>query len=549
MIFDTIFSKKVDFNKLRKDFPLLERKINDKPIIYFDNACMSLRPKQIIEKSNEYYYNYFGIGAGEYQIKVYANNTVGLWNVTDTWSYIVTQASSSVDLKLDAGDSNVSVEAGDYVNVSGIISVPSDGTINLYQDGTLINSGASSIYNNTQFVVPGEYNLSLNYVSTQNHTGDFESLFVTVTDTILPNISLVSPLDLDQLGWNVVLRTFVDDYNLDSVWYEIRNGTETGVVLTTGDMNDIGSNIFNSSFVSNDTWPYVALDGTAINLTFIVYANDSTGNLFSANSTFVLDNTVPSIQFIAPLSTGSYYNSNFSMEVALANHNLNNSYYYINDSTGALVQSGSVNIGLATYTWNDIVNASEMAEGNYTFFVYAEDNSNPANNNSAITWFYVDRTEPSVDEVSAGGWVNPTPVNDSYTSITTQTFNFTCNETFVDSVWIDINGVIDSTPTTSSGIFYAWEVSGLEGTYTYKAYCNDTAGNTQASENRTLFVDVSEPAWSNNNSEPESGLAYVPGQSYMFNVTWEDNYEISSVIIEHDLSGVLTNYSVDGNSG
>lgn len=47
-------------DNFRQDFPLLERRLNNKPIIYFDNACMSLRPKQVIEKSNEYYYNYPG---------------------------------------------------------------------------------------------------------------------------------------------------------------------------------------------------------------------------------------------------------------------------------------------------------------------------------------------------------------------------------------------------------------------------------------------------------------------------------------------------------
>ncbi len=39
--------------KARKDFPMLERKI-----VYFDNACMSLKPKQVIEKMNEYYTDY-----------------------------------------------------------------------------------------------------------------------------------------------------------------------------------------------------------------------------------------------------------------------------------------------------------------------------------------------------------------------------------------------------------------------------------------------------------------------------------------------------------
>lgn len=39
--------------KIREDFPILK-----KPIIYFDNACMSLKPKQVIDKLNEYYNDY-----------------------------------------------------------------------------------------------------------------------------------------------------------------------------------------------------------------------------------------------------------------------------------------------------------------------------------------------------------------------------------------------------------------------------------------------------------------------------------------------------------
>jgi len=57
---ESIFGKKIEMNELRKDFKVLDRKINDKPIIYFDNACMSLRPTQVLEKSEEYYLNYPG---------------------------------------------------------------------------------------------------------------------------------------------------------------------------------------------------------------------------------------------------------------------------------------------------------------------------------------------------------------------------------------------------------------------------------------------------------------------------------------------------------
>lgn len=40
--------------KTRKDFPLLERKIDGKNIIYFDNAATSLKPQSVIQAVNDY---------------------------------------------------------------------------------------------------------------------------------------------------------------------------------------------------------------------------------------------------------------------------------------------------------------------------------------------------------------------------------------------------------------------------------------------------------------------------------------------------------------
>lgn len=50
----------LDSNKLREDFPTLHQKIDDRQIMYFDNACMSLKPTQVINAMNIYYYEYPG---------------------------------------------------------------------------------------------------------------------------------------------------------------------------------------------------------------------------------------------------------------------------------------------------------------------------------------------------------------------------------------------------------------------------------------------------------------------------------------------------------
>jgi cysteine desulfurase/selenocysteine lyase len=43
---------------IRKDFPILSRRINGKPLIYLDSTATSLKPRAVIDKENEYYTRY-----------------------------------------------------------------------------------------------------------------------------------------------------------------------------------------------------------------------------------------------------------------------------------------------------------------------------------------------------------------------------------------------------------------------------------------------------------------------------------------------------------
>ena len=47
-----------DVEKIRNDFPILRRKVNGKPLIYFDNAATSQKPKVVIDAIVDYYSNY-----------------------------------------------------------------------------------------------------------------------------------------------------------------------------------------------------------------------------------------------------------------------------------------------------------------------------------------------------------------------------------------------------------------------------------------------------------------------------------------------------------
>jgi cysteine desulfurase/selenocysteine lyase len=45
----------LDINKIRADFPILSRKVNGKPLVYFDNGATSQKPQVVIDAISKYY--------------------------------------------------------------------------------------------------------------------------------------------------------------------------------------------------------------------------------------------------------------------------------------------------------------------------------------------------------------------------------------------------------------------------------------------------------------------------------------------------------------
>ncbi|MFB3888937.1 MAG: cysteine desulfurase [Candidatus Bathyarchaeia archaeon] len=48
----------LDPHRIREDFPILKRKVNDHPLIYFDNAATTQKPRQVIEAERDFYENH-----------------------------------------------------------------------------------------------------------------------------------------------------------------------------------------------------------------------------------------------------------------------------------------------------------------------------------------------------------------------------------------------------------------------------------------------------------------------------------------------------------
>src|SRR6185295_3253040 len=47
--------KSINWSALRKDFPILDQKVHGKPLIYFDNAATSQKPRAVLDALRHYY--------------------------------------------------------------------------------------------------------------------------------------------------------------------------------------------------------------------------------------------------------------------------------------------------------------------------------------------------------------------------------------------------------------------------------------------------------------------------------------------------------------
>lgn len=71
---ETLVKNTIDVYELRKHFPVLQREVNGKPLVYLDNAATSQKPESVINAISDYYRNYnSNIHRGVYSISVEAS--------------------------------------------------------------------------------------------------------------------------------------------------------------------------------------------------------------------------------------------------------------------------------------------------------------------------------------------------------------------------------------------------------------------------------------------------------------------------------------------
>ncbi|MDN6195037.1 MAG: SufS family cysteine desulfurase [Atopostipes suicloacalis] len=111
----------MNWQKVREDFPILKKEINDQPLIYFDHAATSQKPKQVIKAIQDYYeknnanvyrsvHTLSGEATGEYEeAREKVRNFIGAQSreeivFTSGTTESINQIAKSLTKKIKAGD-------------------------------------------------------------------------------------------------------------------------------------------------------------------------------------------------------------------------------------------------------------------------------------------------------------------------------------------------------------------------------------------------------------------------------------------------------------
>ena len=358
-------------------------------------------------------------------------------------------------------------------------------------NNSVVNNTATTITNTT--IPEGNDLWHVNCTDGAANIGKSNVRLLTV-DATPPVITHIRPVQNDILGYTVTLEVNATDnvVGVSSVWYQITN---TSGIVKSGTMSGTAP-------VYTDTWNTITVG--EYNYTFTAYANDTLGNQINSSVNFTIDNTPALIQIFTPLNN-SQWNSNFNLNVSIQNQLLAASSYNITNSTGYVVQSNSNNsINQSTYNWTDLVNVNSLSSGAYNLTIYARNNVGYPAYESVL--FIIDKLAPQYSNLSASP-TSPTIYSP------TQTYEF--NATWIDNLAVstvifEFNGT-NYTDAVQSGNVYSKTFAGLPaGSYNYKWYANDTAGNWNSTGTFTYTI----------NKMPTTTQLYIDGAQANKTITY-----------------------------
>jgi hypothetical protein len=340
----------------------------------------------------------------------------------------------------------------------------SDGTFS-GPDGT-----SSSYYTNStsNLNLTGRYFQYISYFSRDNSSVSPYltniTLDYTITDSTAPSVVITYP---QNTTYNINISNLnytASDANLQACWYSLDSGlTNISIACGTNATGLISSE-------GSNTW--------------LVAANDSSGNKNSTTVTFFKDTIKPLVQFVSPTETNNSFlnRNNISANVTANDTNLRNITIYLTNSSGLIQQNVS---GVSPF----FVNFINLADGVYFLNATANDTAGNLNRTETRT-ITIDRTNPLIN------FTAPTPANNSIRTVNNIPINITASDSNLQTIRVFLMNssfaVINSSNSSTSPLFVNF--TGLaDGRYYFNASANDSAGNSNMTETRTVLIDTATP--------------------------------------------------------
>ncbi len=317
--------------------------------------------------------------------------------------------------------------------------------------------------------------------------GDKMSLVKYRNDLNLPEIIIISPetnnvFSESTINYNISITT----PELNSSWYSLNGGTNYTFSGNTG-------------IINQTAWD-TCENGTII-LRF--YANDTLGNIGSAEVTIYKDIIEPDISITNPFQYQLFGSSAPDFDVSVNDGNLHSTWYSLN---------GGNNYSLTetTGTINQTVwDACENGTITLTFFA----NDTVGHLSSASVIIYKNLILPSI--------AIEIPNQNQLFGNLSPNFNVSVNDGNLHSTWYSLNGGNNYSFTETTGMINqtAWD-NCFDGNVILRFYVNDSAGNL-AHDEVIIIKDTTPPNITVNNPLPNSSYG---GNSPSFNVLIQDHH-------------------------
>ncbi|MBW6461790.1 MAG: VCBS repeat-containing protein [DPANN group archaeon] len=445
---------------------------------------------------------------GTYTYTAHVQDLVGDLNQTETRTLTVDTISPIVTL--------ISPEQDDYISsilinfVFKIIdNLNTSMVCSLYINNILITTN-SSTNNDTETTfsnITVSENINQNWTVKCSDGVNKNELSIRTfsTDTTSPSIEFISPTK--------------DNNSYISENYTYINWTLTEINPDTILLNWAGTNETMSQNYLNKTG---LTDGI---YTYYVWVNDTSGTSNQTETRTLTVDTLPPIVTLVSPEQDDYLSSTSMDFIFNVTDNLETYMVcslYIN---GTLIKTKSSTNNDSATTFSSIT-VSENINQNWT--VNCSDGVNTAQ--PSIRTFNIDTTPPYIE------FISPTEDNNSYISKNYTYINWSLSEINSDTIflnWAGINETMSQNYLNKTGL--------TESIYTYYVWANDTAGNSNQTETRTLTIDTTAPTVTLV-SPIDNIYSSATTMDFIFNVTDNlETYMVCSLYINDTL--ITTNSS------